>query len=384
MTYQPKHPPDQLIPPHLRLSLAAGLAALALVCVAAAPALAQAPASSFGDTVEVSEVILDVLVTDRDGNVVLGLDTADFIIEEQGEDREPTGVSFYSNRFKIREGEEGIQDPLPNEIVADRYFILFFHDPRLAGSSLQSTLLRRHLDATHRSRQWVESEKLPGDWVAVVSYDVKLKVQQDFTQDTGALLAAIDNAARGRDPRNEFATRRPEVAPGTPSLLAHLPEGKALRKETTRMYSALEVLAEATQTVLGRKNILLFTLGWGEIEQFGGLISQPDPRYYPEMRQALNDHNVAVYPIYLLPEVTRNAQGHFLNLVARDTGGQYFENFVNFITPIKEIADEANGYYLLSYLAEHPSGEVGYREVEVRTRNPELQVKARKGYRFGA
>ena len=102
------------------------------------------------------------------------------------------------------------------------------------------------------------------------------------------------------------------------------------------------------------------------------------------MLEALNDHNVAVYPIDIMPREFEHAQASFLGQLANETGGRYYENFVNFITPIKEIADEANGYYLLSYLAEHPSGEVGYREVEVRTRNPELQVKARKGYRFGA
>ena len=56
----------------------------------------------------------------------------------------------------------------------------------------------------------------------------------------------------------------------------------------------------------------------------------------------------------------------------------------NFITPLRRIADESNGYYLLSYLAQHPAGEVGYRKVKVTTRNPEFRVRARKGYRYGA
>ena len=362
---------------------------LAILCLVlplafiATSSLAQQPNIEFGETVEVSEVLLDVLVTDKQGNVVVGLDRDDFLIEEEGDPREPTSVSFYSNRFELREGEGGIQHPAPNEVVSDRHFVLFFHDPRLVGGPLQGTLLRRHLDATRRSRQWVEEEMLPGDWVAVASYSVKLRIHQDFTQDRAALLAALDNAARGKSPSNDVATRRPEPAEGQPSLLVNLPLGKELRKKTTRMYDALTVLADATQGIVGRKNVLLFTIGWGDI-QSGGLTSEPDWRYYPEMKQALNDHNVAVYPIYLLPEATQTLQGHFLNLLASETGGRYYENFVNFITPIKEVADEANGYYLISYQAEHPAGEIGYREVEVRTRNPELRVKARQGYKYGA
>ena len=80
----------------------------------------------------------------------------------------------------------------------------------------------------------------------------------------------------------------------------------------------------------------------------------------------------------------RNLQGHFLSRLANDTGGTYYETFVNFITPMKQVADESNGYYLLSYQAAHPTGETGYRDVKVSTRNPEFRVKARRGYRFGS
>ncbi|MCP4658814.1 MAG: hypothetical protein GY856_25670, partial [bacterium] len=62
----------------------------------------EEPAAEFGELVEVSEVLLDVLVTDRQGNVILGLGPDDFIIEEAGETIPLTGASFYSNRFRLR------------------------------------------------------------------------------------------------------------------------------------------------------------------------------------------------------------------------------------------------------------------------------------------
>lgn len=358
-----------------------GVVAIVLALLTTPPVSAQDGApETFEDMVEVSEVLLDVLVTDRQGNVVLDLGPDDFVVEDEGLSMAPTGVSFYSNRFQLRDGASGIQHPAAGEAIADRYFVLFFHDPRNFGDS---RLVRQHLEATRRSRQWVEKEMLPGDWVAIASYDFKLKIHQDFTQDRGQVLTAIERAAQGKNTHNQWKSRRPEITADEPALLAHLPEGKALRDQAPHMYDALTLLSDATRDITGRKNLMLFTVGFGEVRQRAGLISEPDPRYYPELRESLNDNNVAVYPINLLPSA-RNAQGHFLNQLAADSGGTYHELFVNFLAPIRRIADESNGYYLLSYQAQHPAGEQGYREVEVKTRNPELKVRARRGYRYGS
>ncbi|MCP4656502.1 MAG: VWA domain-containing protein, partial [bacterium] len=329
---------------------------------------------------------LDVLVTDRQGNVILGLGPDDFIIEEAGETIPLTGASFYSNRFRLREDTAvKVQHPLPNEVPADRHFILFFHDQlRLAAE--QTIMVRQQLQASRQSQRWVNEEMLPGDWVAVVSYDVKLKVHQEFTRDRDSLVRALKDAAQGKDPGNIWATRR-EPVEGQPSLLGHLPEGHDLRDETTTIYDGLRLLAEATRDIMGRKSVVLFSAGFGDLEIIGRSLetsyAKPDPRYYPALVQALNDNNVAIYPVDLAPSEMETAQRHSLTQLASDSGGTYYGQFVNFITPLQQIADENNGYYLLSYQAEHPAGEAGYRQVKVEARNPEFRVRARRGYRYG-
>lgn len=376
----PANVPSRAIWPRGRsgfLSLCLGLLA---VCLSLPAGADDTQTPTFEELVEVSEVLLDALVTDKQGNVVLGLGPEDFLIEDDGQSRTPTGVSFYSNRFQLREDAEGIQHPAADEAIADRYFVLFFHDPRQYGDS---RLIRQHLQAVRRSIEWVEEEMLPGDWVAIASFDFKLKIHQDFTQSRDQLRAALKRASQGKEPNNQWLSRRPEAEEDRPSLLTHLPAGDELRDQSTQMYDALTLLADATRDIIGRKNLMLFTVGFGEVRQRSGLISEPDPRYYPELRAALNDNNVAVYPINLLPS-TRNAQGHFLNQLAVDSGGRYQETFVNFLAPIRRVAKESNGYYLLSYQAQHPAGEQGYREVSVKMRNPELEVRARRGYRYGS
>ena len=345
-----------------------------------APASGQAQ-GEFRDLVEVSEVLLDVLVTDRKGNVVVGLTPDDFVIEEKGKNLPITGASFYSNRFLLPEGQkQGVAKAAPGEVPADRHFIFFFHDQRRIDDPT-SRIIRQQLDAGRQARRWIEQEMLQGDWVAIVGYDVKLKIYSDFSQNRRDLADAAERASRGVDPGTEWASRRPEVAEGVPSLMRDLPVGKELSKASEHMYDALSLVAEATHGIVGRKNLLLFTIGWGDLRQG---ISRPDSRYWPKLKESLNDNNVAVYPLDLVPSEFEHTQESFLNDLASETGGYYYRQFVSFITPLRQIADEVNGYYLLSYLASHPEGERGYREVEVKTRNPELKVRARQGYRFGS
>ncbi len=365
------------------------LASVALLLVTAVPwtafAADQEPKAEFGDLVEVSEVLLDVLVTDRKGQVIVGLGPEDFLVREGKREVPLTGASFYSNRFELRDDDPSrVKKPAANEVPADRYFIFFFHDQlRRSGSANQ--LVRRQLDASRQTRRWIQQEMLPGDWVAIASYDFKLKVHQDFTRHRELLLRAVDFAAQGKDPQNVWGSRRPVTPEGQPTLLRNLPEGKALRDETTKMYDGFRLLADATRDIVGRKNIVFFSTGFGRIDtpiaRAGAL---PDDRYFPKMRESLNDNNVAVYSVDLTPIGWDSAQSSFLTHLSVETGGEYYGTFTNFITPLRQIADESNGYYLLSYQAEHPAGETGYREVTVEVRNPDFKVKARRGYRFGS
>ncbi len=371
------------MPPKLRLSrvsrVAFFCAAAVIVGLTALPAASdQDPVRRFEERVEVSEVLLDVLVTDRSGTIIAGLDKDDFIVEEDGKQVELTSATFYTTRY----GAEIGVATAPNEVPASRHLIFFFDDLRLEATS-DSRLLRQQLDAGRQSREWIDEEMGGSDWVAVASYDVKLKIHQDFTQNRDALRRAISAAVRGRDPEKDRSTRSAPAPPTQPSLLRNLPQGKELRRKTTRIYDGLRLLAEATGHIVGRKNLLLFSIGFGRFEGFSP-VALPDRRYYPALEEALNANNVAVYPIDLTPTNTEHAQSHFLNILAADTGGYYYQHFVSFLTPLREIASESTGYYLLSYRSEHPSGESGYREVKVRTRARHLQVRAPRGYRFGS
>lgn len=355
------------------LALAAALCLAPALVAQAQEQQDQQPQGQFGERVEVREVLLDVLVTDRQGNVIVGLDKNDFQVTEDGKPVELTGITFYSNRRLVQASDELAKRGVTAEQVPeDRYFVLFFED---------SPLMSQQLDAGRRAREWVKTGLLPNDWVAVVSHDSKLKVHEDFTRDRKALDQGVADAVKGKDDDGNWPSR---IKEGTgPSLRAGLPRGKELRDKSVTAYDAMRLIAEATGSITGRKNLLLFTSGFpAQINTFGQY--QPDQRRYPAMSRALNDNNVAVYPIDLTPTGTYHTLSDFMNQLANDTGGRYFFNFTNFTTPLEQIAEENSGYYLLSYRAEKPAGEKGFQEVGVKTTNPEFRVRARKGYDYGS
>jgi VWFA-related protein len=372
-----------------RAVMALGALALALGGVAGSALAQGSPQGSpqetprFGEKIEVQEVLLDALVTDAKGNVIIGLGKSDFAVRENGKPVELTGVTFYSNRRLVAGSPELARKGVkPEQIPEDRYFILFWNDQK-ANAADAPVLLTQQVESGRRAKEWVEREVLPNDWVAVASYDVKLKVHQDFTHDHRLLTAAIDDAVKGKDSENNWPSRVPPPGSG-PSLLAGLPRGTELRDRTGTIYDALQALARAASNIPARKNLVQFGIGFGWITPGPFRQYQPDPRYYTPTVQALNTADVAVYTVDLWPPGTINhTMADSLNQLAADTGGRYLFNFTNFTSALEQISKENNGYYLLSYRSEHPAGSSGFQNVEVKTVNPELRVKARKGYSYG-
>lgn len=362
-------------PPERTFPTRPAAAVLLILAAAASGTLAaqEVDTPRFEGEVEVTEVLLDVVVTDRDGNMIAGLERSDFIVEEDGLEMELTGADFYTTRYGGAGAEGG-------EFPASRYFILFFDDTRLVSNRL-NRLVQQQQKAARDAQEWIEQELQPSDWVAVAGWGMKLKVFQDFTQNRKDLVQAVTDASRGINPEKKRWTQEPTAA-SAPSLLRHLPSGKELSKKTRRVYSGLELLAEATGHIVGRKNLLYFGIGFGQIDDFSGA-ALPDRRYYPAMERALNDNNVAVYPIDLTVVAAWHAQSEFLNKLAHDTGGRYYRNLVSFVTPLRAIANENIGFYLLSYRSEHPKGEAGYQKIRVGARIQNVIVRAQRGYRFG-
>ncbi len=369
---------------HRRISPKLALASIALTTLSAvipAARAQEATAPQFGENVTVREALLDVLVTDRDGNVIVGLGKDDFLLEEDGQPRPLSSITFYSNRRFLGTSGEAAQGGIETAVpLAERYLIFLFEDQREANAEAPG-ILARQLDAGRRLKEWVRMEMLSSDWAAVLSYDRSLVLHQDFTHDRAAVERAIGTASTGKPPEGRFPSRRVSTPEG-PSLQAGLPEGAELGRATPRIYEGLTVLAKATQSLRGRKNLILFTRGVGKIDSFGQY--RPDQANYDPMQRALNAANVAVYPIDVIPTGTTHTLADGMNQIATDTGGRYMFNFTTFTTPLRQIAQDTSGYYLLSFEPQPVPAGKGFTRVTVRTKNPEFVVRTRRGYGTGS
>lgn len=355
------------------------LALAATTLFAAVAPLAAQPA--FEERVEVTEALIDVLVTDRDGHVILGLRPADFEVREGGKPVEVVGATFYSNRRFLDAAGAAKLGIDPAAVPDQRLFVLLFHD-QSAKAGEAPDLLARQLRAGHDAARWLRDGLQPGDLVAVASYGTSLALHQDFTADRAALERAVDRAIRNAAPPERWPSRAPATS-GLPALTATLPEGRALREASKSIEDALGALGRAAAPIAGRKNLVLFTSGFGRVGSFTGQY-QPEERLYRPMVERLNAGNVAAYVVDLVaPGVEHPLEGAISRL-ADDTGGRPFFDLVDFGSPLATIAESTNGYYLVAFRAEHPAGASGYAPVEVKVSNPEFRVTARRGYGYGA
>ena len=341
------------------------------------PASAPAPRDyELSERIRVAEVLLDVLVTDRRGNVIEGLGAEDFVVLHDGEEQEVTSASFYGGPSELAATGEGATTR------TDRYFILMFHDQRMQAPQLAGP----QMDNARWLKRWIEEELQPNDQVAVFAYQARLKVYLDFSRDRDEILAAVDAASRGKKDLEPWLTRsEPEFDPNSPSLLVNLPKGKELARQSRKLQQALELVGEAASGIAGRKNLVMFSLGFGEIGQFGSYT--PDPRYYPQMREALNAGNVAVYTIDTMGSRRRSIASASLNdslsHLSNETGGHYYANFTNILSPMRQVAEENQGYYLVSFRSEYEAGTQGYRDIKVKVREGKYKVRSRTGFRYG-
>lgn len=341
----------------------------------------EEPQPEFAEEIEVSEVLLDVLVTDRQGRVIVGLGADDFIVEEDGAAVDLTSVTFYSSRELLESTEPLAQQHRSiDEIPQERYFILFFQQQRRSAAEVPG-LLSRQMEAGRDVSAWLADELQVRDFAAVALFESRLEIVQDFTNSVADLQEALTIAVKGQGSRRNWPSRQPEAGAGAPSLLRHLPTGRDLGKATGDTYEALQVLARAAGQVQGRKILVFFGRGVGEMNSFG--VWEPDSRFFGPTVETLNDNNVALYPLSVMPMGSRHTLEDSLSALANETGGTYHRQFTSFTTPLSMISSENGGYYLLSYRTRREKGTSGFQQVKVRLRNPELTVRARRGYRFG-
>jgi VWFA-related protein len=354
-----------------RFAIALSLAALALPGLAQQQQPQQQP---FGEQIDVNAVLLDVIVTDRRGNQMLGLDKNDFVVKENGVEQPVDSVDYFTNRRLLTAREETAPFKV-ERVMEDRYFIFFFDKPENPGA-LQGDLQQ----ARQAVRDFLRNNMKETDRVAIVGHDVRLKVYSDFTSDKKQLESALNDAL-------QFGRGLTTAPAGAGASILRSASMAEMINDTGTVYKALDFLADSVKPIHARKNLILFSPGI--VDRFetvrGDMITNRSPDLDP-MLQSLNGANVSVYGVQLQRDLAPTSSPLFhqrLEEISQSTGGSYARFSTSFKPVLQRVENVNSGYYLVTYRARHAKGEKGYQKVSVSVRNPEFRVVARSGYQFG-
>jgi len=274
-------------------------------------------------------VAIDVTVTDRNGNYVRDLSVDEFQLFEDGK---PRKIDF----FKITD-QSTLTRPLAVVFALD-----------LSGS------LKPEEIKTLREAALKFTELMKGESVfAAMSFNYKVQILQDFSNDSRKLVRAFENL-----PRFEGSTRIYDAIDHAITMLNR----KGPRYRNGRpVRHVIVVISDGfdSASVIDRK----------------------------EMVRRASAAGITVYSITLpsyLFSVTRATERVITPLdatrIVEMTGGRDFPADTGDFTPIfKALAEEIRASYALAYYPELRDGK--YHELRVQTSRPEVQLRVnRTGY----
>ena len=437
----PARRPPTVLPRTVPLPVVLLLAVLALAPPAAAaqtppapePAAQAAPLDVFGETIEVRVVNVEVVVTDRDGNRVIGLPAEDFTLVVDGE---VVPIEFFSEVVGGRAVEPdatgeatalpGMPAAVAGESVGTRYLV-FIDDYFSIARDRNRLLLELADDLGFLG---------PDDRMAVVAFDGRqvemlttwtgserelTRVLSDArTRTTGGLnrlseLRQHDRALFGARTQRSFDTI--QDLPVEQRLFAQQTATKVERSVGAAI-AALRGFARPP----GRKVMLLLAGGWpfsaagyavgnrtvlesGDVpsgdEVFGPLVDAANLlgyTLYPVDVPGLSDASGAdverggLLATGLRVEPEQQFEGlsssvltdresnieHSLRYVAEETGGEALIN-ARAVRPLATVAQDTRSYYWLGFTPQRQRDDRRH-DVRVRVGRPGLAVRTRDSF----
>lgn len=374
-------------------------------------------------------VLVDIIVTDKDGRPVADLKRDDFTLLEDGKPQPISIFSFepastapiaetaslppnvYSNRAQARAG-----GPL-NIILLDF----------LNTTAVDQAQARDHLI------KYVQTDYRPEQRTALLVLTDRLYVLQDFTTDPEKMRAGAERV-KVKDSAALIAASPFQVAPeairnvptaerhfGIPERMNMVMLGASADARVKQTLSALTAIAQAVGGYPGRKNLIWISAGFPVAilaeQSKHAEFARNYGRQMEEASRLLTAAQVAIYPvdprgllgyssdfeggnipgrtdIVAMTQQTgpystheRGASSRWqvqsshvsLKEIAEDSGGRAFTNRSDIAAAVSEAVSDGSQYYTLGYYsAAREGGE--FHKIEVRPARKGLQARHRSGY----
>jgi VWFA-related protein len=331
--------------------------AIAITTATAWPSGQEPGQKPFTERVDVHRVLLDVRVTDGVGQPLEDLTKADFVVRIDGKPAPVESAAWVTGALQREEAaaSTGGSPAGPPTPAIEGRLIVFVIQKDLEPSRIIG-LMRLLIDARPFFAAFT-----PQDRVAVLSFDSRLRIWSDFTNDLERVRAILQRGILLGEPAAL-------VEREAPSLVASLRARDA--SEAATMEKALALVGRALERLPGAKSVIVFGHGFGRFGS-GGVTLAPD---YAEAQRALRAARASVFCL----DVTR-ADYHSLEVglqqVAEDTGGFFERTHLFPARALNRLAGVLAGHYVL--MVERPPVRRGRHRVDVSVKHRDATVLVR-------
>ena len=371
-------------------------------------------------------VLLDVVVTDGNGNPVTGLTEDDFRVFEDDKSQKVAS-------FKEHKGAPIVQDKRPpldaekhvHELPGGRNRRLHQCDPDGLAEYARSV----DVDYVAPAGPQVPQDNSAGSTGGHFHLSSRLRMVQDFTTDSSKLLAVLNSLGTPQHSQlmqsdAELQSNQAESTNVTPTgndmvdaamdprgLLAEESVGLTVERVETTL-TAFQQLTNYLAGFPGRKNVMWVSGSFpivlfpdaslptpsrgqhafmNDLEKTADLCTAAQIAIYPIAAEGLMTDPYFAANAHALSTVTTSPNpGQFstrmysrqnsMELLAKSTGGQAFYNTNGIKDVLDHVTNEGMHYYTLSYTPTNTKMDNRYRQTRVELAEAKYKLSYRRGY----
>jgi VWFA-related protein len=373
------------------------------------------PAQPQGPTfqVRVDYVEVDVVVTDKQGNVIRDLKKEDFQVLEDGKAQTITVFSPVDIPMERADRPLFQQDPIEpdvqnNERIDGRVYVMVIDDLHTSFGRTQRVKAA--------AKQFIERRLAANDLMAIVHTFGPSDANQEFTSNKRLLLAAVDKTSgkklrsatanktdeyyrtrdiRGNDPVNDPEdAERVHNARSTLETLRNVSEWFAAVRGRRKAilfvsegidYDINEIIAQTGSNHLGASTVLDATRdAIAAATRANTAIYGIDPRGLTnlgddtiEISSFPDDTSLGITQSAMLNELRLSQDS--LRVLSEETGGFAVVNRNDFTSAYDRLVQDNSSYYVLAYYP--PDARPGrVHKIDVRVTRPNVIVRGRRAY----
>lgn len=331
--------------------------------------------------------LVQVFVTDKDGNPVTDLKRSDFELLEDGKPRKITDFEVHAvpqpeERMEAEAGKEVIHEQIQPPRESRKYFI--FLD--ILGNDVIGMV-----KAKRAALHFIDTQLEEGDEVGILSYApmTGLTIQVNLTTEYEKIRKAIKNAKEilpdgpwlsdqiAKDQRDIERERGIEpdksVSAGGSSPYNAIPVKGLLSFANNREDFSLDIteVARSLRYIPGYKYVVFFSG-----IRLGSRIKLIAPEF--------STSNSPVFVVntmrsHLPPKELKRWGEDSLKLLSEISGGKYYENVNDYVTIAQNIQNITRNYYVLGYYVDE-NWDGRFHTIEVKVKQEGYTVHAQGGY----